>query len=210
VALSGERFSTTMAAMIHSGATLQQHGSAGFAIREARALAAQMRALLADVQERIDRAVAGEPADVRRMGVDELDELAASSDEVAELASQLALLLNGLPLEQLTVNEREVAEVARATLADGIADHRRVSVAASLLTADQGFSALAEALIETDAHAYWEVRVVDVVAAFRDVDDTRARRVVALAGVPETARFDELRPDRVLELAQTLRQLAAR
>jgi hypothetical protein len=194
----------------HLGATLQEHGSAGFAICEARALATRMRALLDDLDTRIDGAFADGPADACRLGADELAELAAAADDLAEVATQTALALDGLPLAPLTVDEQEIAEAARTVLADGVADLRRACSTASLLTADRGFPALAEALIESDAHASWEARVVEVIAAFRDVDDVRARQVVALAGVSQEARFDELRPERVLELANTLRQLAGR
>lgn len=195
--------------MSHSEATLQQRGSAGFAIRETEALATRIQALLTELRSTIGDRLA-DPGDVHRYGADELDQLSALSDEVVELASQMAHRLAGLPLEPLTVSEREIAEAARTALADGIADDRRARATASLLTADQGFPALAEALIESDAHAHWDARVVDVIAAFSGVDETRARQVAALAGVPETAPFGELRPERVLELAYTLRQLAGR
>lgn len=196
--------------MSQSGATLQQRGSVGFAICEADALAERTRALLGELRDGLAGAFATDAGDVHRVDADELERLGALGDEVAELASQMAFILARLPREPLAVNRREIADAARTALADGIADHRRACAIASLLTVEQGFPALAEALIDSDAHGCWDARVVEVLAAFRDVDETRARQVAALGGVPETARFDELRPERVLELAHTLRQLAGR
>jgi hypothetical protein len=192
-----------------SMSTVQDRGDAAFALCEAAALATRTQALLAVLSSRLG-AFADDPAGQRRLDVAELEQLGTLSDEVAELASQIALVIDGVPLDPLTVERWELTDAARTALAGGIADHRRARIAASLLTASDGFPALAEALTDSDAHAYWTARIVDVLAAFRDVDATRARQAVALAGVPETARFCELPPERVLELAHMLHQLAAR
>lgn len=188
---------------------MQEAGDVAFALCEAAGIATRTHALLGVLWSRLD-AFAVDPSDTRHIAAHELEQLAAMGEEVAELSSQIALILDGLPLAPLVADGRELAGAARAALADGIADHRRALTAAGLLTAAQGFPALAEALIDTDAHAYWTARVVDMLAAFRDVDDLRARQAAALAGVAETACFRELEPERVLELAHTLRQLGAR
>lgn len=184
-------------------------GDAAFALCEASALATRTQALLAVLWSRLG-AFADDPADLRRLAPHELEQLTALSEDVAELAGQIALILDGLPLVPVVAGEREIADAARATLADGVVDQRRAYTAAGLLTASDGYPALAQSLVDCDAHAFWSARVVDLLAAFRDVDTVRARQVAALAGVPETARFDELGPERVLELAHVLRQLAAR
>ena len=188
---------------------VQERGEVGLALCEAAALARRTEAMLAVLSSRLG-AFADDAGDPRRLGVHELEQLDAIGGEVAELASQIALILDGLPLEPVAASERELAGAARAALADGILDHRRAVTAAGLLTAAQGFPALAEALADCDAHAYWRARVVDVLGAFRDVDSCRARQTAALAGVDVTARFCELGPERVVELAQTLRRLATR
>jgi hypothetical protein len=198
---------TTM--MSGSAPTMQEAGDVAFALCEAAGIATRTQALLGLLRDRLD-AFAGDPGDTRLLAAHEPERLIAMGEEVAELASQVALILDGLPLGPLVAGERELTGAACAALADGIADHRRALTAAGLLTADQGFPALAQALIDTDAHAYWTARVVDMLAAFRDVDDLRARQTAALAGVAETASFCELEPERVLELAHTLRQLGAR
>jgi hypothetical protein len=189
--------------------SVQESGEVGLALCEAAALARRSEAMLALLSSRLG-AFADDPADPRRVAAHELEQLNAIGGEVAELASQIALILEGLPLEPVAATERALAQAARAALADGILDHRRAVTAAGLLSAAQGFPALAEALADCDAHAYWSARVVDVLGAFRDVDSGRARQTAALAGIDATARFCELAPERVVELTQTLRRLASR
>lgn len=197
------------AMMSRSASPVQANGEVAFAICEAAALATHTQASLAVLWSRLG-AFADDPSDLRRLAPHELEQLTALSEDVAELAGQIALILDGLPHAPLTAAEREISDAARATLAGGVADQRRAFTAAGMLDMREGFPALAQSLVDTDAHAFWTVRVVELLAAFRDVDDIRARQAAALAGVPETARFDELRPERVLELAHLLRQLAAR
>jgi hypothetical protein len=187
----------------------QESGEIGLALCEAAALARRTEAMLAVLSSQLG-AFVDDPGDPRRLTAHELEQLGAIGGEVAELASQIALILDGLPLEPVAAPARDVAEAARTALADGILDHRRALTAAGLLTAAQGFPALAEALADCDAHAYWSARVVDVLGAFRGVDTARARQTAALAGVDATARFCELAPERVIELADTLRRLALR
>lgn len=188
---------------------VQDSGEAAFALCEASALATRTQAMLAVLWSRLG-AFADDPADPRQLAPHELEQMTALSEDVAELASQIALILGDLPRAPLAVRARELAASAGARLADGLIDQRRAFTAAGLLTARDGFPALAQALVDCDAHACWSARVVELLAAFRDVDATRARQVAALAGVPDTARFDELAPERVLELAHVLRQLATR
>jgi hypothetical protein len=188
---------------------VQESGEVGLALCEAAALSRRTEAMLALLSSRLG-AFADDPADVRRLAAHELEQLGTIGGEVAELASQIALILDGLPPEPVAASARELARAARAELADGILDHRRAVTAAGLLTAAQGFPALADALADCDAHAYWNVRVVDVLGAFDDVGSGRARRTAALAGIDATARFCELTPERVVELAGTLRRLASR
>lgn len=195
--------------MRHSASAAQDQGSAALAVCEAAALATRTRTLLAELSAQLD-AFANDTSPTRRLDAPELEQLTALGDETAEVAAQVALILDSLPHEPLVAGEQEITDAARAALADGIVDHRRALWTASLLPADVGFAALAQALVDSDAHVYWTARVVDVLAAFRDVDEQRARQVAALAGVPPTARFSELRPERVLELAQVARQLGAR
>lgn len=195
--------------MSGSAPAMQEAGDVAFALCEAAGIATRTHAVLGVLWGRLD-AFAVDSSDTRHLAANELEQLVGMSEEVAELASQIALILAGLPHDPVVAEERELTGAARAALADGIADHRRAFAAASLLTAAQGFPALADALIDTDAHAYWTARVVDMLAAFRDVDDLRARQAAALAGVGATACFCELAPERVLELAHTLRQLGAR
>jgi hypothetical protein len=195
--------------MSTSVSTAEGRGEVAFAICDTAALATRTQTVLALLQRRLC-AFADESSATRRLSAEELQQLGALGEEVAELAAQVALTLDGLPLDPLRVTEREIADSARTALADGIVDDRRARTAAGFLAAEEGFPALADALTEADAHAYWTARVIDVLAAFRDVDTTRARQVAALAGVPSEGRFCELRPERVLELAHVLRQLAAR
>lgn len=184
-------------------------GSVAYELCDAAALAARAHTTLDAMRRRL-AAFAETDEPLHRLESDELDQLACMSEEVAELSAQLALIFDRVPLDSLRVSHHEVAGAACDALADGIADHRRALMAAGLMTAGHGFPALAEALVDSDAHRYWPVLVVDVLGAFRDVGATRARQVAALAGVPGEARFCELAPDRVLELAHTLRRLAAR
>lgn len=195
--------------MTSPSASPVQDGTAAFAVCEAAALATRTHALLTVLRGRLD-AFAGAADGARRLDVEDLERLRAIGEEVAELASQVALVIDGLPLGALDAGDGEIAAAARAALAEGIVDHRRALTAARLLNADEGLPALAEALVGSDAHAYWDARVVDVLAAFRDVDQHRARRLARSAGVPEAARFSELRPERVLVLAQVARQHVAR
>jgi hypothetical protein len=189
--------------------SVQEQGAAAFDLRVAAATVAQTQTALDQLRRQMD--AIEKPRDgLRRLDAGQLEQLATLSEEVAELASRVTLLFDGIPLQGLAVTEREIADAACAALADGIADERRALTAARLLSAAEGFPALAAALLDTDAPAYWTARVVDVLAAFRGVDGLRARQVAALAGVPETARFCELQPERVVELAHVLRQLAAR
>jgi hypothetical protein len=192
-----------------SASTVQDRGEVAFALCEAAALTTRTQALLTVLWSRLG-AFADDPGPVRRLGCSELEQLATLSEEVAELASRVALIIDDLPRDAVAVEGWEVTDAARTALADGIVDHRRARAAAALLDVEQGFPALAESLTDSDAHTYWTARVVDVLAAFRGVDETRARQAAALAGVPDTARFDRLPPERVLELAHTLYQLAAR
>jgi hypothetical protein len=192
-----------------SASMVQDRGDVAFALCEAAALTTRTQALLTVLWSKLG-AFADDPRPVRRLERSELEQLAALGEEVAELASQVALIIDDLPRDSVVVERWEIAESARTALADGIVDQRRARAAASLLTIEQGFPALAESLTDSDAHTYWTARVVDVLAAFQGVDETRARQAAALAGVPDTARFHELPPERVLELAHTLYQLAAR
>jgi hypothetical protein len=194
--------------MSRSASIVQNRGAAAFALCEAAALAARTQALLEALSGRLG-AFADDPGATSSLAAAELGQLGALSEEVAELASQVALIVDDLPVDALDAAPWEIADAARTALAEGIADDQRVLAAAALLKAEQGFPALAESLTDSDAHAHWTARVVDVLAAFRDVDETRARQAAALAGVPGTARFSELPPERVLELAHTLYQLAA-
>jgi hypothetical protein len=189
--------------------SVQEQGSAAFDLHVAAVTVTQAQAALDELRRRLD-AFGAAPDGLRRLDARQLEQLAGLGEEVAELASRIALIFDGIPLEGMAVTEREIAGAARAALADGIADERRALTAARLLTAAEGFPALAAALLDSDAPGYWTARVVDVLAAFRGVDGVRARQVAALAGVPETARFCELRPERVVELAHVVRQLAAR
>lgn len=192
-----------------SAPTVQDRGDVAFALCDAAVLTTRTHALLTVLWSRLG-AFADDPGPVRRLACGEVGQLAALSEEVAELASQVALIIDDLPPDAVVAEGWEIADAARTALADGIVDQRRARAAAAMLSAEHGFPALAESLIDSDAHTYWSARVVDVLVAFRDVDETRARQAAALAGVPETARFDELPPERVLELAHTLYQLAAR
>jgi hypothetical protein len=192
-----------------SASMAQDRGDVAFALCEAAALTTRAQALLAVLRSRLGT-FADDPGPVRRVACGELEQLGTLSEEIAELASQVACLLGDLPREAIEVEAWEVADAARSALSDGIVDEGRVRAVAGLLAAEQGFPALAESLTDSDAHTYWTARVVDVLAAFRGVDETRARQAAAIAGVPETARFDELPPERVLELAHMLQQLAAR
>ncbi|MCW2952805.1 MAG: hypothetical protein JWQ48_1975 [Conexibacter sp.] len=195
--------------MSGSASTVHENGATGLALYEAAALATRTQALLTVLSSQLG-AFADDRSATRQLEACELVQLGSMGDQIAELASRVALVLDRLPLAPLDVSEPEIANAAREALAEGIADQRRALMAARLLTPEQGFHALADALAGSDAHTAWPARVVDVLAAFRDVDTTRARQVAALAGVPETARFCELEPRRVVELAHTLRQLATR
>jgi hypothetical protein len=195
--------------MSDSASIAQDKGGAGLALCEAAALATRTQALLDLLESRLG-SFADDVGPVRRIGAPELDDLRAASDEIAELTAQIALALDDLPAGALAVDEQEIATAARAALADGIADDRRALTAAGLLTADQGLPALAHALVWADGHAHWTARVVDVLAAFRDVDEPCARELAARADVPAEARFCDLRSDCILLLAQTLRRHAAR
>jgi len=192
-----------------SASTMQDRGDTAFALCEAAALTTRAQELLTVLWSRLE-AFAGDSGPVRRIACDDVEQLATLGEEVAELAAQVACLLDELPREAAAVKAWEIADAARTALSDGIFDQRRARTAAALLDAGQGFPALAESLTDSDAHTHWTARVVDVLAAFQGVDETRARQVAAIAGVPETARFDELPPERALELAHTLHQLAAR
>lgn len=195
--------------MSEPASTVQSRGEAAFAICEAAALAERTQALLTALLGRL-AAFANDPSPLRQLGAHDLEQVSTMSEDVSELSSQIALIVDGLPLAAITVAEPEIAEAACAALADGIVDQRRALTAASFLTAAEGFPALSAAFVDTDAHAYWTVRVVDMLSAFRDVDETRARQMAALAGVSATAPCCELAPERVLELAHTLRRAAAR
>jgi hypothetical protein len=192
-----------------SASTMQDRGDAAFALCEAAALTTRAQALLTVLLSRLGT-FADEPGQARQLACADIDRLGTLSEEVAELVTQVACLLDDLPREPVAVEEWEIADAARTALSDGIVDERRARTAVALLDAGQGFPALAESLTDSDAHTYWTARVVDVLAAFRGVDETRARQVAAIAGVPETARFDTLPPERALELAHTLHQLAVR
>jgi hypothetical protein len=185
------------------------NGSGAFALCEAAALATRTQALLDELRQRLG-AFVEDTRPLHWLTADEREQLGELGEEVAELTSQIAHVVEGLPLEPLAVSEQEIAGAARAALAHGIVDERRALTAASFLTADEGLPALADALVCSDAHAFWTARVVDVLAAFRDVDEQRARAVAANAGVAETARFCELAPERVLVLAQVALQHVAR
>ena len=195
--------------MSESASPVQDRGSAAFALCEAAALAARSPALLDELRARLD-AFAEDTGPTRSLTAYEREQLGELGEELAEVASQIALIVEGLPLEALAVSEEEVASAARTALANGIVDERRALTAAGFLTAEEGFPALADALLCADAHAFWTARVVDVLAAFRDVDEHRARRVVADAGLAASARFCELPPERVLVLAQVALQHVAR
>lgn len=192
-----------------SAPAVHEQGRTAFALCDAAALASRAEALLRSLRTRLD-AFAHEPGPVRRIDAPALERLRADGEELAELAAQVARVVDQLPLDPLAADEREVAAAARTALAAGIVDDRRALTAARLLTAEEGLPALAEALAGSDAHAYWSVHVIDVLRAFRDIDETSARRVAALAGVPATARFGELAPERVLELAQVARRRGTR
>lgn len=186
-----------------------ERGEAGFAVCEAAALAERTEELLAVLRRRLE-AFSADAGPTLRLGVGELERLGGMSAAVAELASQIELILDGLPRAPLATTAPEIADAACAALADGVADQRRALTAAALLPAAQGFPALAHALADCDAHVHWTARVVDVLAAFSDVDATRARQVVALAGIAAATRFRDLPPERVGELARTLLRLATR
>lgn len=195
--------------MSNSASVVQDRGAAGLALCEAAALATRTQALVDVLESRLE-SFADDVGPLREIGAQEVESLHALSDEVAELAAQIALAIADLPLAPLAVDEHELATAARAALADGIADDRRALTAAALLTAEQGLPALADALVGADGHAHWTARVVDVLAAFRDVDEHRARHLAALAGVPAEARVCDLPPDAVLLLAHVARRHAAR
>ena len=195
--------------MSEFASAVQDKGSAAFALCEAAALAARTQALLDQLHDRLG-AFAEDPRPTRWLTAYEREQLGVLGEEVAELTSQIALIVEGLPLEPLAVSEHEIAAAARIALANGIVDERRALTAAGLLTAEEGFPALADALLCADAHEFWTARVVDVLAAFRGVDEDRARQVAADAGVAVTASFCELPPERVLVLAQVALQHVAR
>jgi hypothetical protein len=196
-------------AMERCASEIRTRGAVAYELYDAAALAARAHATLEALCRGLGSfAETDEP--LHRLESDELEQLACMSEEVAELSGQLALAFDRIPLDPLHASHHELAEAACDALADGIADHRRALMAARLQTATLGFPALAEALIDSDAHCYWPIPVVEVLAAFRDVDPVRARQVAALAGVSAEARFCELAPERVLELAHTLHHFAAR
>lgn len=195
--------------MSQPASAAQERGSAGLALCEAAAVAGRTQALLDQLRERLD-AFAHDPRPTRWVTAPERELIGALGAEISELTSRIALIVESLPLEPLAVERRDIAAAACAALAEGIVDDRRALTAASLLDAEEGFTALADALVCADAHAFWTARVVDVLAAFRDVDEDRARAVAAEAGVAASTRFCELPPERVLVLAQVARQHAAR
>lgn len=111
-------------------------------------------------------------------------ELERCAEAIADLASQLRLLTNDLPAETVEIAARDVAREAMADLEAGIFDEQRALLAARVLSAEEGWPALVEALLASDAHWGWDTTsITDVLSAFRHVDLVEVARVVEEAGV---------------------------
>lgn len=111
-------------------------------------------------------------------------ELECYAEAIADLASQLRLLTNDLPTETVEIAARDVAREAAADLAEGIFDEQRALLAARVLSVEEGWPPLVEALLGSDAHWGWETTgVAELLGTFRHADPVDVARVVEEAGV---------------------------
>jgi hypothetical protein len=186
-----------------------RHGDVALELCEAAALARHAEALLAELSATLGAFAAPHDA-TRRMSAEQLERLGLAGEDLAELVARIALILDRAPGTTLVAGRAELTDAAAAALAEGIADQRRALATAGLLTSDRGLPALAEALSESDVCAFWTMRVVDLLNALRDVDEAGARQLAVAAGASPDARWCDLAPVRVAELAHSLRQLADR
>lgn len=139
------------------------------------------------------------------LGADAVCRISAMVDTVEELVVAIGL---GLSPRAVSVSKQEVELAAAGAIADGIADPERAMHALSWLDAANGLRALSTALIESDAHQFWDVPLSRLLMAIRGVDVHRARSFARHAGVGDDAHMSELADHEIAMLARTLRQQA--
>ncbi|HMJ95779.1 MAG TPA: hypothetical protein VK486_07995, partial [Thermoleophilaceae bacterium] len=80
----------------------------------------------------------------------ELEQLAATAAEGAEVADQVRDLAQGLPDEDTVIHHEDVRDAAAADLGAGMLDPERVLIAARVLDVATGWPALADGLRTVD------------------------------------------------------------
>jgi uncharacterized SAM-binding protein YcdF (DUF218 family) len=131
--------------------------------------------------------------------------------EHGDRAERLRLLADQIPESGVTATYSDVRDGAAAALADGILDPVSVQVAASALDRAAGWTALADALVSTDARCGWtELRVDDLLRTFRDADPEVVAHALEEAGVRADECWATLDDEATRRMAKTLRQHARR
>jgi hypothetical protein len=125
--------------------------------------------------------------------------------EVAEVGERLRDLAERLPRDELRITYGAVRDGAARDLADGIMEARTALLAARVLDVPAGWSALAEALLSTDAPSFWGAMTpTELLSRFRGANAHEVRAVLADAGIESDASFAECGDDRIAQLASAL------
>lgn len=136
---------------------------------------------------------------------DEVADLIATCDAVAEGADQLQRIADRLPQGEIELRQRTLQAEAEAALSAGLADIERVELLARCLSVRSGFLALAAMLRCTDCHQSWvNATLEDVLGRFRETDPRFVRRITALAYLSPELRWSECDREQVGRLAAVL------
>jgi hypothetical protein len=134
---------------------------------------------------------------------DRLLAIKADVREVVELSSSAERLIEALADDEIEIDYAHVAEAAARDLAAGtILDLERVLLVAGLLGVEQGLTAFAACVRESDVHTAWEgATLTDLLGAIRGVTPQLVRRIATAAGIAPGAELALCAPDEVARLA---------
>jgi hypothetical protein len=145
---------------------------------------------------------------IATMSAAEIQQLAATAAEGAEIAEQMRQLAERLPGEDVEIAYEDVREAAATDLAQGVLDPYRVLVAARVLDVATGWPALAEALRVVDIRDSWTGWTPRrMLSAFRGAGRKLVSHALQLADVPTDAVYSDCTADQLARLAAAIDEL---
>jgi hypothetical protein len=138
----------------------------------------------------------------------EIEQLANTAAEAAEIAEQIHQLALSLPDEDVEILYEDVREAAGADLARGMLDAERVLIAACVLDVATGWPALAETLRVIDIRDSWtDWTPRRMLSAFRGAGRQLVTLALQLADIPPETAYADCTAEQLARLADAIDEL---